>query len=734
MNLIGVTEPKKLPPDALRNLFEVVLCVGVLAFTTNAQAANWYVRSTQQGANNGTDWNNAWSLGTINWLSVAAGDTIWLAGGAYSDRLHPNKSGASGNPIYIKRVLSTDSVPTSAAGWTSGFDSQVVIQPPGTSPISWSGNNQVGSWVVIDGRINYGIKAKCPDLADGFAGAVSFGYACANVHDVTLTHLDLAGPATDSSGYNFAGNIAGINFHTWDGGSYAPISNVVTNSCAIHGFPNLLMILGQNTHHLTFEYCDFYDNNSASPNIHANMCYLDGTHDVIFRYNKVHAWQVEGIGFGHATNPLNWYIYGNVWYDQLNPVATCFWMLSTGTNGPVYLYNNTFYNVTITSGQARSQQFSSSSQSRNNTYWASSWNNGSKIADEDYNFSSGSTAGSHSINNGSNPFVNPAVKDFHIISTVGATYPRNNGVSLGSPYGADMDGRARGADGAWDIGAYEYGGGPAPTPTPTPTPTATRTPTPTPTATPTATIVDFNGDGKPDYVLYNAGTQQTAVWYLNNNLYIGGAFTPTLPAGWIVVSAADFNRDGHPDYALFRPSTRQTVIWYFSGVTRIGSTYGPTPPGGWALVATGGDFNSDGKPDYVLYNASTRQTVVWYLNNNVYIGGAFTPSLPAGWSVVGVADFNRDGKSDYLLFNPSTRQTAIFYLAGTTWIGTASGPTPPAGWSLVGVADFNRDGKPDYLLFNASTRQTVIWYMNNNVRIGGAYGPTLPAGWTVAAP
>ena len=263
-------------------------------------------------------------------------------------------------------------------------------------------------------------------------------------------------------------------------------------------------------------------------------------------------------------------------------------------------------------------------------------------------------------------------------------------------------------------------GGPTPTPTPAPTPGGPRT--------------DFNGDGKPDYVLYNAGTQQTAVWYLNNNLYIGGAFTPTLPAGWIVVSAADFNRDGHPDYALFRPSTRQTVIWYFSGVTRIGSTYGPTPPGGWALVATGGDFNNDGKPDYVLYNASTRQTVVWYLNNNVHIGGAYGPTLPAGWSVVGVADFNRDGKSDYLLFNPSTRQTAIFYLSGTTWIGTASGPTPPVGWSLVGVADFNRDGKPDYLLFNASTRQTVIWYMNNNVRIGGAYGPTLPAGWTVAAP
>jgi hypothetical protein len=244
---------------------------------------------------------------------------------------------------------------------------------------------------------------------------------------------------------------------------------------------------------------------------------------------------------------------------------------------------------------------------------------------------------------------------------------------------------------------------------------------------------DFNGDGKPDYVLYKASTQQTAVWFLNNNVYIGGAATPTLPAGWMVVSAADFNRDGHPDYALFNPSTRQTVIWYFSGVTRIGSTYGPTLPSGWALLETG-DFNNDGKPDYVLYNATTHQTVVWYLNNNVYVGGAVGPTLPGGWSLAGVADFNGDGKLDYLLIKPTTRQTVIWYLSGITRIASAVGPTLPAGWSLVGVADFNRDGKPDYLLFNPSTRQTVIWYMNNNIRIASAVGPTLLAGWTVAAP
>jgi plastocyanin len=261
----------------------------------------------------------------------------------------------------------------------------------------------------------------------------------------------------------------------------------------------------------------------------------------------------------------------------------------------------------------------------------------------------------------------------------------------------------------------------------------TPTPTPTPGENPPT---DFNRDGKPDYLLYNPGTRQTVVWYLNNNVFIGGAFAPTLPVGWRVIDAADFNRDGRPDYALFNASTRQTAIWYLSGVNGVtinGSALGPTLPSGWALVATG-EFNNDLKPDFVIFNASTRQTAIWYLNNNVFMGGAFGPSIPAGWSLVGIADFNRDGKRDYLLFNQSTHNSVIWYLSGATRIGGAFGPTIAAGYNLSGAADFNRDGKPDYVLFNPNTRGTAIWYLNNNVRIGTAFGPTLAVSYTLAAP
>jgi hypothetical protein len=247
-------------------------------------------------------------------------------------------------------------------------------------------------------------------------------------------------------------------------------------------------------------------------------------------------------------------------------------------------------------------------------------------------------------------------------------------------------------------------------------------PTPTPCSNPT---YDFNHNGKPDYVLYNGGTRQTAVWYINSNVFAGGVYGPTLPVGWNVIDVADFSGDGNLDYALFNPSTRQTAIWYLSGPTFVGGLFGPTLPSGWALVATA-DFNGDCKPDYVLYNAATRQTAVWYINNNVFAGSAFAPTLPASWRLAGVADFNSDGKRDYLLFNASTRQSAIWYMSNNVFVSGAYGPTIASGYQLQGTADFNGGGKPDYLLFSPSTRRTAIWYLNNNIFIGGAYGPTLP--------
>jgi elongation factor P hydroxylase len=250
---------------------------------------------------------------------------------------------------------------------------------------------------------------------------------------------------------------------------------------------------------------------------------------------------------------------------------------------------------------------------------------------------------------------------------------------------------------------------------------------------PSVPLTDFNSDARPDLVLSNATTHQTTLWYMDNNVRVGSASGPILPAGWTIASVADFNRDGHPDYLLFNSVSHATVIWYMNNNVHVSSTTGPTLPAGWSVAALA-DFNVDGYPDYLLNNPNTGGTVVWYMRNNVHVGSASGSTVPAGWSVAGIADFNGDNRADYLLFNAATHGTVIWYMSGVTHVGSRVGPTVTQGYDVIGLADFDGNGRPDYLLFNSSTRQTAIWYLNNNVLTGSAYGPMLPGGWSVVAP
>jgi hypothetical protein len=149
-----------------------------------------------------------------------------------------------------------------------------------------------------------------------------------------------------------------------------------------------------------------------------------------------------------------------------------------------------------------------------------------------------------------------------------------------------------------------------------------------------AAVADFNGDGHPDYLTFDADTRGTFFWYLDNYtlLYGGPTSGPIVPGGWGIAGVADFNGDGHPDYLLFNSSNGWTVIWYMNDSFRIGSAAGPTVPGGWSVVGAA-DFNGDGRPDYLLFNSSNGGTVIWYVNNYTHIGSAAGPTVPAGWRV-----------------------------------------------------------------------------------------------------
>ena len=57
----------------------------------------------------------------------------------------------------------------------------------------------------------------------------------------------------------------------------------------------------------------------------------------------------------------------------------------------------------------------------------------------------------------------------------------------------------------------------------------------------------------------------------------GAAVGRTLPAGWMLVDSLDLNGDGKPDFLLSNASTRQTALWYLNGAAYSSSVYGPYP-------------------------------------------------------------------------------------------------------------------------------------------------------------
>ena len=47
---------------------------------------------------------------------------------------------------------------------------------------------------------------------------------------------------------------------------------------------------------------------------------------------------------------------------------------------------------------------------------------------------------------------------------------------------------------------------------------------------------DFNGDGFADLIFQNQATNQSAIWYMRQTSFLGGAMvSPTIPAGWKIV-------------------------------------------------------------------------------------------------------------------------------------------------------------------------------------------------------
>jgi hypothetical protein len=422
-----------------------------------AHGANYYVRHGATGSNNGSSWTNAWNdMNQINFSTLACGDTVWIAGGTYTKGLVGNKSCTSSAVLTFNRVRSTDSVATAAAGWSTSYDSLVVIPN-----INISGPS---AYITINGRIAYGIQVLIPGSSgDGIDGGEGTGNGSSQPIDhITFSYIEVYGPACVTSGTCTDGGVVGVNIMPYCQG--ANRTNMLFDHMSIHRAGEAFRGCGWDSS--TIQYSLIYDTHNDGQQ-HEDILYSNPPYqNVTWRYNKIFMSPNDGIFFEGGTGAVNWAFYGNVIYHSGGELI----VFKTGSNyGPVYIYNNVFENDgtfgdyqpgwldftgPMVGGEVANNVYENIDNvgkppsANHNAYSISDANDGGTGS---FTYSPGTLGASTMFVNESPS--NPLAADFHL--TAAGVKAFAAGKTLATPYNLDPDGNTRGTGGTWYIGAYQ---------------------------------------------------------------------------------------------------------------------------------------------------------------------------------------------------------------------------------------------------------------------------------------
>ena len=434
-------------------------------------AANHYVRAGATGSGSGNDWSNAYQKLPS---TLVRGDTYYIADGSYgSYTFKTPKDGAK--MISIKKATVSDH--GTGVGWGNQYGDGVahftnwtfdtgywlVDGVTGGGPGSWESGH--GIKLTTDGCSSKAIRMHKSGLSN-----------------ITIKHIEATmSNVSCPSGIVYAhGEFDGVGAtdvhfsHVYFHRVYGPVFH--------HGYGD----------RWTVEYSKLGDiNPPGSPGTaHAEIFSLLGGDDWTIRYNWLYSWRSTGgivaINGAAGTSDQNFvddmHIYGNV-FDQ--DAGAAYRVQSAIRGGSNYQYarrwrifNNTYIDLNSSSTGVSFSDLATygggaDNQIRNNVACG--------------NIDTITSSQSTSYNSVQNPvsgfFIGNGDEDISGIpcTSIFVDYNGNDfrlasdsllsaGTALSEPFNVDMYGVVRGADGAWDRGAFEFteDGSSPPTSMPTP--------------------------------------------------------------------------------------------------------------------------------------------------------------------------------------------------------------------------------------------------------------------------
>lgn len=419
----------------MKTISQLAMLAVLLFAAETAIAANHYIRSGATGSNNGTDWSNAYtSLPT----TLVRGDTYYIAGGSYSGRTF--NTPASGTQIItIKGARATDH--GTDTGWSSSYSVE-------STQATWtSGIQFTTSYWVFDGSVGPNLSKTA--TAYGFkinptAFAIQVYNLSSAISDITLSHIAATAPSGDLEKYFVVTN-----------DSTKSVNNVTVSHCLADGWENAIKAtsMGLTMGNWLVEY-NVILNGYSSPAFHGedinnNGGYID---NLTVRYNWFEG-RSSGTGSIVCLNaPCGpFYIYGNVFKNMVGGDG-----IITGVHYPISgeIYNNTFDHVDNGYGNGAWIGHDVSANVYNNIIYNGVAGIGANFTGKkDYNAYFKTTitpTEAHGQIGTASPFVNEPGNDLHLLAA------SNAGTTFSAPYNVDIDGKARGGDGTWDRGAFEF--------------------------------------------------------------------------------------------------------------------------------------------------------------------------------------------------------------------------------------------------------------------------------------
>ncbi len=242
---------------------------------------------------------------------------------------------------------------------------------------------------------------------------------------------------------------------------------------------------------------------------------------------------------------------------------------------------------------------------------------------------------------------------------------------------------------------------------------------------------DFNGDGKPDLVLWNASTGQRVVWNFNGTSRTSISTLPTGSTAWELMTTADFKGDGHTDLIFQNFTTGGRTIWLMKGATRDSVVELPVGLATWRIGAAA-DFNGDGQVDLLFHNTADGRRSLWLMNGTTRTTVVDLPTGIASWHIAAAADFNGDGKPDILFQNVADGRRSLWLMDGINRQSVVDFPQGLVSWRIVAAADMNSDGHPDIIFENISDGRRSLWLMNGTTRTSTLDLPTAAAVWKIS--